>query len=216
MLSWKNIIWFLITLAVVYFSYLMLLITLQYIPYSIDAAFLALKTEEVKIPYYRVAFYTHVYSSIIILLLGFVQFAAPIRIQYPQVHRNMGKSYIILVLLLASPTGFIMGIHGNGGIYAQTSFCIQAILWFIFTWKAFVAIKRGKVHVHLYYMILSFAMTLSAISLRLFKWIIVTTLALPPMDTYKIVVWLGWIFNILVALIIIRFHQIKANKANFT
>lgn len=51
----------------------------------------------------------------------------------------------------------------------------------------------------------SYALTLSAISLRLFKWIIAGTLALPPMDTYQIVAWAGWIVNwMIVELIIIR------------
>ena len=45
-------------------------------------------------------------------------------------------------------------------------------------------------------MIRSYALTLSAISLRLFKWIIVFIWAPPPMDTYRIVAWLGWVFNL--------------------
>jgi hypothetical protein len=52
-------------------------------------------------------------------------------------------------------------------------------------------------------MALSYALTLSAISLRLFKWIIVNAWHLPTMDTYKIVAWLGWIFNVVVAILII-------------
>ena len=47
-------------------------------------------------------------------------------------------------------------------------------------------------------MLRSYALTLSAISLRLLKWIIVSTFEWPPMDTYKIVSWLGWIVNIVV------------------
>jgi hypothetical protein len=45
-------------------------------------------------------------------------------------------------------------------------------------------------------MLRSFALTLSAISLRLLKWGIVSTLAPPPMDTYKVVAWLGWMLNL--------------------
>jgi len=205
----KKIGLLLLILAILYFSYLMLLITLQYIPYSTDAAFLALKSNEVLLLYYRLAFHIHVYSSIIILLLGFLQFFPIVRKRYPLVHQRIGKVYVSLVLILAAPSGLIMGIHGNGGIYAQISFCIQAILWFLFTYFAVLTIKKGKIILHRNYMILSFALTLSAISLRLFKWIIVYNIQLPPMDTYQIVVWLGWIFNLAVALLIIRFYSKK-------
>lgn len=200
----KKFFWILLVIISIYFSYLMLLITLQYIPYSLDAAFLALKTEETKLGYYRIAFFTHVYSSIFVLLIGFLQFSVYLRSRFSKTHRLFGKIYISIILLFAAPSGLIMGIHGNGGIYSQISFCLQAILWFIFTWNAFTSIKKGNVSLHRNYAMLSFSLTLSAISLRLFKWIIVTVWALPPMDTYKIVVWLGWIFNIVLTLIIIK------------
>lgn len=44
----------------------------------------------------------------------------------------------------------------------------------------------------------SYALTLSAISLRLFKWGIVTVLEWPPMDTYRAVAWLGWLINLVI------------------
>lgn len=200
----KKILWVIIVLSALYFSYLMLLITLQYVHYTTTAAFLSLKTEEMELSYYGIVFHTHVYTSLFVLLIGFFQFSKPVRLRFPKSHRILGKAYVILVLLLAAPTGLIMGIHGNGGIYSQISFCIQAFLWFIFTGYAFTAIKKGNIALHRKYMVLSFALTLSAISLRLFKWIIVNTLALAPMDTYKIVVWLGWTFNLLVAFIILQ------------
>lgn len=206
----KNIFKFLLLACAVYFSYLMLLITLQYVPYSLDAAFLAIKEDEVKISYYPIAFYTHVYTSIFVLVIGFFQISSYIRNKFPTSHRILGIIYITIVLLLAAPSGLIMGIHGNGGIYSQISFCLQAILWFIFTFFGFLTIKKGNIAQHRKYMILSFALTLSAISLRLFKWIIVSLWALGPMDTYKIVVWLGWLFNIFIALVII--YKNKLNR----
>lgn len=187
----------------------MVLITVQYVPIDYSAAFLALKSHETQFLYYRIAFFTHVYSSIFVLMTGFVQFSKAVRLRYPRIHRRLGKVYIVLVLLLAAPSGLIMGIHGNGGIYSQISFCIQAVLWFCFTLWAYTSIRKGNIARHYDFMVLSFALTLSAVSLRLFKWGIVHTLALPPMDTYRIVVWLGWTFNILVALAIIYIHKRK-------
>ena len=49
------------------------------------------------------------------------------------------------------------------------------------------------------YMYFSYALTLSAITLRLWKYIIANTLALPPQETYIIVAWLAWTLNLLFA-----------------
>ena len=82
------------------------------------------------------------------------------------------------------------------------------------TWKAYTYARQRKWAQHYSYIIRSYALTLSAISLRLFKWIIVSTLALPPMDTYQIVAWVGWGFNLLVAEIIIRNVEFKGLKVS--
>ncbi len=52
----------------IFFIYLMILITLQYIPINFNAAFLRLKVDEIKLRHYQIAFFVHVYSSIVVLL----------------------------------------------------------------------------------------------------------------------------------------------------
>lgn len=190
-----------------YFSYLMILITLQYIPINFDAAFLTLKQEEIQLPYYQFAFFTHVYVSIFTLLIGFFQFPNAIRIKFPRIHRNIGKLYIGFIILFAGPSGLIMGIHANGGILSQISFCILAILWIYFTTMAYIYARSNKWQLHKNFIYRSYALTLSAISLRLFKWIIVGIFELPPMDTYQIVAWLGWVVNLIIAELIIRYWK---------
>lgn len=190
-----------------YFSYLMILITLQYIPIDFNAAFLALKQEEIDQPYYQVAFFTHVYVSIVTLLIGFFQFSNTLRTNYPRIHRNIGKFYIGFVVFLAGPSGLVMGYHANGGIFSQISFCILSILWMFFTIMAYYYARKNNWTLHKNFMYRSYALTLSAISLRLFKWIIVGIFSLPPMDTYQIVSWLGWIVNLGIAEIIILYTR---------
>ena len=183
--------------SLVYFSYLMVLITLQYVPIRFDVAFLNIKEDVIKFKHYQIAFFIHVYTSIFVLIAGITQFSTSIRNYVPKLHKNLGKIYIVLVLCIASPSGLIMAVYANGGFFSKISFSIQAILWFIFTYKAYAYIKQKNWVNHQKFMMRSYALTLSAISLRLFKWIIVSTIQLPPMDTYKIVSWLGWGFNIL-------------------
>lgn len=186
----------------------MFLITIQYIPINFNAAFLAVKEAEIIKPYYQISFFTHVYTSIFTLLFGFFQFSKKFRVKFPRSHRFIGKLYITLIIFLAGPTGFVMGVHANGGIYSQISFCLLSALWIYFTIQAYRYARKKQWHQHSNNMYRSYALTLSAISLRLFKWIIASTLALPPMDIYKIVAWAGWLVNLL----IVEFIILKKNN----
>jgi hypothetical protein len=77
-------------------------------------------------------------------------------------------------------------------------------LWLYFTYKALLLAKQKKFKQHRIYMMRSFALTLSAITLRIWKYLINNTWELPPMDVYRMVAWLGWVVNIIVVEIYIR------------
>lgn len=188
----------------IYFIYLLALITAQYIPINDEIAFLNLKQDEIQLTHYKLAFFSHVYSSIFIIALGLTQFSKTIRTRFGFIHKLSGKAYIMLILFIASPSGLVMAYYANGGIITQVSFSILSILWFVFTLNAFRSIKKGNYLKHRNFMIRSYALTLSAISLRLFKFGIVSIFELPPMDTYKIISVLSWTINLIVAELIIR------------
>lgn len=180
-----------------YFFWLMLQITLEYIPLKADVSFLMIKQTEVEHrPEYLVFFYTHVYTSIFVLLFGFL---AILRKDFgvKSFHRNAGKIYILLLLIFSAPAGIYMGIFANGGLLAKISFVILGSLWWFTTFKAYLFAKQKKFTLHKQWMWRSFALTLSAITLRMWKVIIVYLFHPNPMDAYQIVAWLGWIPNIL-------------------
>lgn len=195
----KYILW----LAYAYFSYLLLLITIQYIPLDFDVAFLRIKQDEVQLVHYKIAFFTHVYTSIFLVALGWMQFSSYIRKKHQKLHKNIGKFYIVIILLFSGPSGLIMSYYANGGIFSQLAFIILSILWMLFTYLSFHYAKKLDFRKHQKFAVRSFALTLSAISLRLFKFIIVFLFHPPPMDAYRIVSWLGWTFNLVVAEILI-------------
>jgi uncharacterized membrane protein len=193
----------LLLLGLAYFSYLLLLISLQYIPFRSDAAFLRIKMDEVKLPYYIPFFKAHVFTSFFLLLAGFTQFSKWIRTKYRQFHRYVGWIYISIVLLFSAPSGLVLGWHANGGWTSQLAFILLGILWIYTTTQALRYALKKDWRRHRNFMIRSYALTLSAISLRLFKWIIVAIWHPLPMDTYRIVAWLGWVVNIVIAELII-------------
>ncbi|MDN4012223.1 DUF2306 domain-containing protein [Chryseobacterium gambrini] len=180
-----------------YFFWLMLKITLEYIPMRSDVSFLMIKQTEVTTrPEYLYFFYTHVYTSIFVLLSGFL---AILRQDFAikSFHKNTGKIYIFLILLFAAPSGIYMGVFANGGILSKISFVILGCLWWFFTFKAFQFARQKKFKEHQQWMWRSFALTLSAVTLRMWKVIIVYLFHPNPMDVYQIIAWLGWIPNIL-------------------
>jgi hypothetical protein len=180
-----------------YFFWLMLKITLEYIPLRTDVSFLMIKQTEVgERPEYLYFFYTHVYTSIFILLTGFLAILRK-DLGIKNLHRNVGKIYIFLILILAAPSGIYMGIFANGGIFSKISFVILGCLWWFSTCKAYQWARKKNFKKHKQWMWRSFALTLSAVTLRMWKVIIVYLFHPDPMDVYQIIAWLGWIPNLL-------------------
>jgi len=182
-----------------FFCYLMLNITLQYIPYDTDVAFLRIKQDEIGLDYYRIAFFTHVYTSMFALLAGFTQFSSKILQSYPRFHRFSGWLYLLAIIPLSGPSGLIMGYHANGGWSSQLAFCLLAICWIYFSVMALVYAKKKNWTKHRNFMYRSFALTLSAITLRLWRSILVDLFQPAPMDAYRIVAWIGWVLNLMIA-----------------
>ena len=190
-------------LIYLFFCWLMLRITLQYIPYNTDVAFLRIKQDVIDIPFYKFAFFTHVYTTMFVLIAGLTQFSAYFRNHFRELHRYSGWVYAFTVLFLAGPSGFYMGLFANGGVISQTAFCLLAVLWICFTALAIKTAVKRDFRSHRKFMIRSFALTLSAITLRAWKYVLVFLFEPRPMDVYQLVAWLGWIPNLIIAEIII-------------
>ena len=208
---WIAILWILYA----FLCYLMWCIMMQYIPYNTDVAFLQIKQDVIGLPYYRVAFFTHVYTSMLVLPAGILQFSKWIRSHLPRLHRSAGWMYSIVLILFVAPSGFIMGIHANGGLSSQIAFCLLALLWFYFTLMALLKIKKKDFRAHQQFMIRSFALTLSAITLRGWKYILVLFFHPHPIDVYRLTAWLGWGLNLLVAEIIILYYLQKNKNPSY-
>ncbi|MDB5279212.1 MAG: hypothetical protein JWR61_4167 [Ferruginibacter sp.] len=200
-----------IVLAV--FSWLMLKIVLQYTSLDINAAFLQLKQAYILIDVWRVSFYIHVFSSMFALMAGFSQFSTKLLATKPRLHRRFGYAYVINILFVTGPAGLIMSFYANGGIYSRIAFVSLSVLWMIFTSLAVFKAFKKDFTAHRAFMIRSYALTLSAISLRIWKVILADFTNLGPMDRYRIIAWLGWVLNLLIAEWILMKYVIKREVA---
>lgn len=203
---------YLLWIGYIYFSYLLLLITLQYIPYHTDVAFLRIKQEVIVLNHYKIAFFTHVYTSIFLMIFGALQFSNYIQKTHIKLHRISGRLYVGILLLLSGPSGLVMSYYANGGLLTQVSFLLLSTFWILFTFLSFYFIQKKQVIRHQKFAIRSFALTLSAISLRLFKYLLVFFFEPLPMDAYRIAAWSGWTFNLLIAELIIYYKFSRISK----
>ena len=199
----SHILWGSLIVVYAFFTWLMLKITFQYFPINFDVAFLRIKQDYIDLIHYKWAFFIHVFSSIFVLLAGFTQFSKKIRKQNHWLHKWSGWLYATIAILLAAPSGFIIGIYTNGGLSSQFAFCLLALLWSMFTVIAIFKAVKKEMTAHRNWMIRSFALALSAITLRAWKYVIVALFHPRPMDVYIIVAWLGWVLNLIIAELII-------------
>ena len=198
-------------LALGYFWWLMLRITLQYLPPRDDAGFLAIKQDYIGILGWKIAFFIHVFSSLFALAAGFTQFWRGILKKYRGIHRWMGRIYVMDVLLITGPASFIMALYANGGLSSRMAFTTLAVLWIYTTAMAYREVMRRNFARHREWMIRSYALTLSALTLRAWKLGLVMLMHPHPMDVYRVVAWLGWVPNLLLAEMIIRKSRIAGN-----
>lgn len=208
----KNILKLFLLALLAFFSFLMLRIILLYIPIQNDVAFLQLKQSYIRITEWRIAFFVHVFSSLLALLAGFTQFSKWLLKNKPRLHRAMGYSYVLNILMVTGPAGLLMSFYANGGISSRIAFVLLSVLWIAFTAIALYKAIKKNFKAHRIFMIRSYALTLSAITLRIWKVLLANYTDLPPMDRYRIIAWLGWVLNLLLTECII-YYYIKRKTA---
>ena len=193
------IVYIIIGLAVA----LMLRTIIGYTGFDYQYAFLAKKQDYIHNRVWLIAFYTHVFTSIFTLIAGFTQFSNHIQTYHRPVHRFMGRLYVIAVIFINVPAGFIMAIYANGLLPSKIAFMILDILWFYFTLKGWQAALNKKIALHRQWMIRSFALTFSAITLRSWRMILEPFIQ-NELSIYMMDAWLGFVPNLIFAELWIR------------
>jgi Predicted membrane protein (DUF2306) len=186
-----------------------------YFPYEYGKNFLSTKsTSLLKSNFYLINFYIHITTSFISIATGLVQFVPLIIKKYPSWHRRAGMAYVYSILCLACPSGFVLAINANGGLSSQVGFTMQCIVWFTLTLLAVRAavLKNWSQHVQL--MILSYAVTLAAFSLRTESYLMHLFLNTNPIETYQTVTWASWVGNFLIGLLLIQLGLHKSILKN--
>ena len=143
----------------------------------------------------------HVAASLVALALGPWQFIPALR-RRKALHRGIGFVYFLAVFV-GGVSGLFTAFIAQGGMISQVGFVTLAELWIVSAILALMAVKRGDYRSHEAWAIRSFALTFSAVTIRLqlgagfaagqrFE------------DFYWMLSWTCWIPNLLVAEWLIR------------
>ncbi len=162
-----------------------------------------------------VGLFIHAFSGGLALLIGPFQFLDGFRKRRQNLHRWMGRIYLISILL-GGLSAFIIAPGMISGLVGEVGLMFLAVLWLWTGWNAYNSIRKGDVKSHREWMIRSFALTFAAATLRLWLGALIAT-QLPFLQTkyggdfdalfvevYRVVMWLCWVPNIIFAEMLIQ------------
>ena len=162
-----------------------------------------------------VGLFVHAFSGGIALLIGPFQFLDGFRKRRQNIHRWMGRIYLVSILI-GGLSAFIIAPGMISGLVGEVGLLSLAVLWLWTGWNAYSSIRKGDVKSHREWMIRSFALTFAAATLRLWLGTLIAT-QLPFLQTkyagdfdalfvevYRVVMWLCWVPNIIIAEMIIQ------------
>jgi uncharacterized membrane protein len=139
----------------------------------------------------------HVAASAFAMILGAFQFLKVLRQKAPVVHRWMGRAYI-LACVVGGVAGGAIALSSTAGPIAGWGFFLLAVLWVPFTLLAWTSAMRRDFVAHERWMIRSFALTLAAVTLRIYL-PMVGILDMEFLPAYRAIAWLAWVPNLVIA-----------------
>jgi uncharacterized membrane protein len=173
--------------------------------FSVDRQFglLASKSQELltNLPW-NIGFYGHITLGGLALLIGWTQFNKKLRLRKIKLHRNIGKIYFIAAII-SGICGIFIAQSATGGISNVIAFSFSGLIWVSTTVLAYRAIRKGNIDSHYKFMVYSYSVCFSAVTLRF--WLPLLTVTLGGFDAaYVIVGWLSWVPNVILAYFIVN------------
>ncbi len=140
----------------------------------------------------------HIAGGIGALLAGPWQFSQKLRARALNFHRWLGRFYLLEVAL-GSIAGLVMATVSLEGMPAHFGFGILAVLWFFTGLQAYRMVRRGNIEAHRQWLIRNFALSLAAVTLRVYMPLMLAAMHWPFRPSYIAVSWLCWVPNLLIA-----------------
>ncbi|SNT30724.1 Uncharacterized membrane protein [Ekhidna lutea] len=156
---------------------------------------------------YKWSLIGHISGGLIATVVGPFQFWKAFRNKYLQLHRLLGRIYVIAIVIgfisssyLAWTSGFALNVNWTLGLQGL------GIAWIVTTAMAYISIRKKKIQQHQVWMIRSYIVTFGFITFRILNDI--------PFDTYfgvdiagSTLLWASWSVPLLVAEVIMSLRK---------
>jgi uncharacterized membrane protein len=139
----------------------------------------------------------HLAGAAVALAVGPLQHNSRLRGRFLNLHRWSGRVYVLAVLFGGS-AALLLATVSQGGLAAHVGFGLLAVLWLLATGQAYRSIRAGDQVAHRRWMIRSYALTLAAVTLRIYI-PLSQIVGLPFEPAYQTIAWLCWVPNLLLA-----------------
>lgn len=160
------------------------------------------------------ALYLHILTAAAAIAIGPFQFMRRLRTRKPALHRNLGKTYIAAILI-SGLTGVYLSFYAFGGLISQAGFLALSIAWLYTTYIAYKRIREKKISQHEEWMYRSYAVTLVAITFRIWSAVIGFSFDNFALG-YVSAIWLALIGNLAIAELFIRARRTSVPKRSGT
>jgi uncharacterized membrane protein len=144
------------------------------------------------------AVFGHIAASAIALAVGPFQLSTRVRTRRLQLHRWMGRLYIISVVV-GGVSAIALATRSMGGVPAHVGFGLLGVLWVLTALLAYQRIKVYDIADHRRWMIRSYSLAFAAVTLRIYLPIAVQVMRIPFDQAYPAIAWLCWVPNLIVA-----------------
>ncbi len=149
------------------------------------------------------AIYVHAFAASLALLVGPWQFVDRWRARCPRLHRLLGQIYLGIGVGVGGLSGLFLAWHAFGGLVSTLGFAALASGWLYTGWRAFEAVRERDFVRHRAWMVRNYALTFSAVSLRL-QLGIVFAAGWSFEALYPAIAWWCWVPNVFIGEFILR------------
>ncbi|WP_288380999.1 DUF2306 domain-containing protein [uncultured Massilia sp.] len=141
--------------------------------------------------------FIHAAGAASALLIGAFQFSTRLRARRLAAHRWLGRAYVA-GCMVGGVAGLVLAIGASTGSVSTAGFGLLALAWIGTTGLAWRRVLQGRLAEHRAWMVRSFALTLSAVTLRLYL-PLAFVLPFPFAASYGAIAFLCWVPNLVLA-----------------
>jgi uncharacterized membrane protein len=183
----------------------------DYFPPNFDSLFLEGR-EATFTETYQVAFYVHIFSGPVVLLNGLILLSDRFRRRYGRWHRVLGRTQVIVLLLLVLPTSVVMARNAFGGWPAGVSFVVLSVVTGACAILGVIYAKRRRFDLHRRWMLRTFVLLCSTVVLRLMLGAASLVGVSSPEAASVFAAWCSWLIPLAALEVVLRWRTRAASR----